>query len=56
MVSLLEVLGGEEDGRALVVERRHLLPDRLAADGVEAGRGLVEEEDLGLVDEGGGEV
>ncbi len=32
LVGLLQVLGGEEDGRAVVVERAHLLPDRLAAD------------------------
>ena len=36
--------------------RLDLLPDRLAADRVEPGRRLVEEQDLGLVDERGGEV
>ena len=56
LVGLLEVLGGEEDGRALVVERFDLLPDRLAADRVEAGGRLVEEEDARLVDERRGEV
>ena len=56
LVGLLQVLGGEEDGRALVVQRAHLLPDRLAADRVEAGGRLVEEEDARLVDERGGEV
>ena len=56
LVGLLEVLGGEEDGRALAVQRRDLLPDRLAADRVEAGRRLVEEEHPRLVDERRGEV
>ena len=56
LVGLLQVLGGEEDRGALVVERPHLLPDRLAADRVEAGGRLVEEEHAGFVDERGGEV
>ena len=45
LIGLLEVLGGQEDRRALVVELLDLLPDRLAADRVEAGGRLVEEED-----------
>ena len=56
LVGLLEVLGGEEDRGALVVERPHLLPDRLAADRVEAGGRLVEEEHARLVDQRRGEV
>ena len=56
LVGLLQVLGGEEDGGALVVERPHLLPDRLAADRVEAGGRLVEEEHPRLVDQRRGEV
>ena len=56
-VGLLQVLGGEEDGDALLgAEAVHVAPDRLAADGVQAGGGLVKEEDGGAVDEGGGEV
>ena len=47
LVGLLEVLGGEEDGGAPRCSAAHLLPDRLAADRVEAGGGLVEEEHLG---------
>ena len=46
LVGLLQVLRGEEDRRALVVQLLDLLPDRLARDGVEAGGRLVEEEDL----------
>ena len=45
-VGLLEVLRGEEDRDAVVArEPRDLVPERAAALRVEAGRGLVEEED-----------
>ena len=51
-VGLLEVLGGEEDGDAVLArEPRDLLPERGAALDVEAGGRLVEEEDPRLVDE-----
>ena len=51
-VGLLEVLGGEEDGHAAVGrEPLHLLPQRAAALHVEAGGGLVEEQDARPVDE-----
>ncbi len=56
LVGLLQVLRCQEDRRAVVVQRLHLLPDRLAADRVEAGGGLVQEEDPRLVDERGSEV
>ena len=47
-VGLLEVLGGEEDGDAVLVrEPADLLPERGAALRVEACRGLVEEQDRG---------
>ena len=46
LVGLLEVLGGEEDGRALVALRaRTSSQSAAAADRVEAGGRLVEEED-----------
>ena len=44
LLGLLEVLRGEEHGRAVVVQRSHLAPQRGAARGIEAGRRLVEEE------------
>ena len=44
LLGLLEVLRGEEDGRAVVVERAHLAPQRAAARRVQAGRRLVEEQ------------
>jgi hypothetical protein len=56
LVGLLEVLRRQEDGGALLVEALDLLPDRLAADRVEAGGGLVEKEDAGGVDESRGQV
>ncbi len=57
LVGLLQVLGGEEDGGApLVLQRPDLGPDGGPTLGVEAGGGLVQEEDLGVVDEGGGQV
>jgi hypothetical protein len=56
LVGLLEVLGGEENGRAVAVERLDLAPDRLPAHRIEAGRRLVEEQHARLVDERRGEV
>ena len=51
-VGLLEVLGREEDGDAVVLrEPAHLLPQRRPALDVEAGGRLVEEEDPRAVDE-----
>jgi hypothetical protein len=56
LVGLLEVLRGEEDRRAPCVDAAHLLPEGEPARRVQAGRGLVQEEDLRLVDEGGGKI
>ena len=56
LVGLLEVLRGEEDGRALLVDALHLVPDGQAAGGVQAGGGLVEEQHLGPVHERAREV
>ena len=51
-VGLLEVLGGEEHGHALVVgQPRDLLPERAAALRVQAGGRLVQEQDPGRVHE-----
>ena len=55
-VGLLEVLRGQEDGRALLVDAPDLVPDRQPARGVQAGRRLVEEQHVGPVHERGGEV
>src|SRR5262249_25890830 len=57
LVGLLEVLGREEDGDALVLRKpAHLVPEGGAALDVQAGRRLVEEEDARAVDERQGEV
>ena len=51
LLGLLEVLGGEEHGRAVVVQRAHLAPQRRAAARVEAGGRLVEEQHVRPVHE-----
>ena len=51
LVGLLEVLRGEEDGGASLVDAPHLVPDRQPARRVEPGGRLVEEQHLGLVHE-----
>ena len=55
-VGLLEVLGGEDQGRTVSHEVAQRLPERLAAEGVEPGRGLVEEQHPGRCDEACREV
>ena len=50
LVGLLEVLGGEQHGRALGHERRARRPRRRCGARVLSGRGLVEEEDARLED------
>ena len=56
-VGLLEVLRREEHGHSAVARQaRNLVPERRAALDVEAGRGLVQEQDPGAVDEGQREV
>ena len=55
-VGLVEVLGGEEDGRAVGDERLDRLPQVEPAARVEPGRRLVEEEHRRARDERGGEV
>src|SRR4051794_24992978 len=55
-VGLLEVLGREKDGGALVGELAHRVPDAGSADGVEPGRRLVEEDDRPRHEQARGEV
>src|SRR5690606_14489645 len=55
VLGLVEHLGGEEDGDAAVAEGAQVLPDLLAQRGVEAGGGLVDDEQAGLVEQGSGE-
>ena len=56
LVGLVEVLGGEQDRRALGGERADDVPHLVAAARVEAGGRLVEEEQLGRDDDAGGDV
>ena len=56
LVGLVEVLRGEQHGRALGDEHAHDLPHLVAAARIEAGRGLVEEQQLGGHDDAGGDV
>ncbi len=55
-VGLLQVLGGEQDGRAVGHEVLDHGPQLVAAPGVEAGGRLVEEQDRRAVHQRGGEV
>ena len=55
LVGLLEVVGGEEDRFVLLFELLEEISDGAAGDGVEAGGGLVEEEDVGAADQRAGE-
>ena len=51
----VHVVGGDEEGDALAGELEEEVPEGAAGDGVDAGGGLVEEDDLGGVDDGAGE-
>ncbi len=55
-VGFLHVVGGEDDGDAFMPERCDGFPHGDAALRVEAGGGLVEEEDLGPVGDGAGDL
>src|SRR6185369_534889 len=52
---LVHVVGRDEEGEPLGGERVDLLPELAARLGVDAGRRLVEQQQLGLVDQAGGE-
>ena len=45
-LGLVHVVGGDEEGDALAGESEEEVPERAAGDGVDAGGGLVEEDDL----------
>ena len=55
-VGLFHVVGGEDDGDAFLAEAADGVPHGDAALRVEAGAGLVEEEDLGAVGDGAGDL
>src|SRR5690606_9483810 len=56
LLRLIEVVGGEQDARALVAEASDELPELAAGLGVEAGGRLVEEQQLGASDDAEGDV
>ncbi len=56
LVRLVEILGGEQDGHPGRGELADDLPHGEAAAWVQAGGGLVQEDDPGLTDEGHGEI
>ena len=51
----VHVMGGDQNGEALGGELMDLLPEIAAGLGIDAGGGFVEEQELGLMDEAGGE-
>src|SRR5207248_6093672 len=56
LLGLVEVVRGEQDGLAERAERADHLPRRAAGLRVEAGGGLVEEDEVGIADERDAEV
>ena len=50
-----DVLRGHDEGAPLVAHGPELGPEALPQDGVDAARRFVEEQQLGIVDEGGGQ-
>ena len=54
-LGLVHVVGGDEEGDSLGGEEEEEIPEGAAGDGVDAGGGLVEEDDFGGVDDGAGE-
>ncbi len=54
-LGFVHVVGGDEEGDALAGELEEEVPEGAAGDGVDAGGGLVEEDDLGGVDDGAGQ-
>jgi hypothetical protein len=55
LLGLVHVVRGEDEGDAALLEAEETIPDDVPRLRVEAGRGLVEDEDLGLVDEAAGD-
>ncbi len=51
LLRLFDVVGRQDDGDALFAQRLDHIPHILAQFDVDAGRGLVEKQNIGLVDE-----
>ena len=56
VLRLGDVLGGDQQGPALVAHGAQLVPDGAPQQRVDAGRRLVDEQDLGVVDDGTGQL
>jgi len=56
LVGLLHVLGGQQHGRAGIDQVADQCPQVVAAGGVQAGGGLVQEQHQGAAGQGGGQV
>ena len=56
LLGLGDVVGGDEEGGAAGVAAVQELPELRFGAGVESERGLVEEEEVGLVEDGAGEL
>ena len=54
-LGLVHVVRGDEEGDALAGELEEQIPQRAARDGIDAGGGLVEEDNLRRMDDGAGE-
>src|SRR5579864_4288546 len=54
-LGFVHVMSGEQHGAAIALEGADDVPELAAALGIEAGRGLVEKENLRIADEGGGD-
>ena len=54
-LGLVHVMGGDEEGDSLAGEEEEEVPEGAAGDGIDAGGGLVEEDDFGRVDDGAAE-
>ncbi|GAB4007892.1 hypothetical protein GCM10029992_62820 [Glycomyces albus] len=55
LLGLVHVVGGQQDRHALLLELEQALPHQVAGLRVQAGGGLVEEDQVGLVDQGPGD-
>ena len=55
-VSLLQVLGGQQDGGSFAGEGTDLVPENLATAGVQSGGGFIEEDQFRRGDQPDGDV
>ncbi len=56
LFDLIHAVGGEEDGSSLLAEVDEGVDEQAGVDGIEAAEGLVHDDELGLVQQGGNEL